>query len=1062
MVASRRRRALVTAVLASALLAGGGEGTASAQDVESTNLSGLDWRHVGPPGNRASSAVGEPGDASVMYVGAASGGVWRTMDGGVNWKPVFDDQPAASVTSLAVAPSRHNEVWAGTGEIYYIRPYTAVGNGIYKSTNRGDSWTHMGLEETGRISRIVVHPEDSDVVYACALGHGFAPQQERGVFKTTDGGRTWEKIFFVNEDTGCSDLAMDPEDPGTLFAGMWQVNFRPWNLDSGGPGSGVFVTHDGGDSWEGVGGGLPQDSMGKVSVDVAPTDPDRVYAMIEESPDPGLYRSSDGGETWALVNRRHIIFERPAYYGTMRVSTGDRDRLYFTNIEWSISRDGGESIDVDVPQAGHDSHNMWVDPENPDRILVAHDGGLGFTLNGGKTWEQERFPIAQVYHVTVDTRVPYYVYSNRQDGPSFMAPSDTRSGGRIYASDWRNFGGGESGWGVPDTTTNRYVYSGSYDGALEVLDLENMQRRDIEVWPMSAIGWPPRDVRERFEWVFPIDVSPHGGERVYVGSQRVHMTTDRGHSFEVISPDLTRDVEENQDGSGGLTWDNLQTFNASVLYSIAESPVREGVIWTGSKDGLVHVSRDGGDAWTNVTGKMPDMPKWGWVRRIQPSFHDAGTAYVAVTNHMMGDFEPYVYRTDDYGQSWTRIDGDLPRSVFGNVYVVREDPEVDGLLYAGTENKIYFSLDDGEHWQPLDTNMPAAPVYSLTVQPHFDDLVVGTYGRGIWILDDITPIRNLDRDVVDAPLHVFQPRDTYRFQPVTGKGSPTEYELDARNAPNGTPISYYLAEGREDSVTIAVSNADGDTVRTLIGPARDGINRVWWDLRHDPFVHPQLRTDPPGRDWVAVPDTGREPVTWGTGYHDGPEVVPGTYTVTVTASDRSRSRSFEVIKDPHSAGTVQDVEEQVALSLDLREEYGRVRETVNRLEWIRAQLADLTGSLEEAGAANRLRTAVREAEKRAVRVEHMLIDVNLTGGVEDAFRNPMKLHGRYLELMQDVSGSSDHPPTEAQREVHRALREQLVEAEKAFRAYLRDDLSRLNDLVREADLPAVASSLPDG
>lgn len=1031
-------------------------GTVVQASPKTPSLSDLHWRHIGPPGNRAIAVAGEPGNPLIMYVGAASGGLWRTTDG-ETWEPVFDDQDVASVGALAVAPSAPNEVWAGTGEIFYIRPFTSPGDGVYKSTDRGKTWKHVGLEKTVRIGRIVVDPNDPDVVFVCALGDAHRPQHERGVYKTTDGGASWTQVLFVDENTGCSDLNMDPGNPQKLFAGMWQVDIKPWNLGSGGPSSGVYVTRDGGASWEKAAGGLPTHAVGKVSVDVARSDPRRVYTLIEDT-DPAFYRSSDGGKTWKLVNNSHLMLERPAYYTRMRVAPDDADRVYFQTVTWVMTRDGGDSIERPAARAGGDIHDMWIDPKMPERMMIADDQGLSYSLNKGRTWQRVVLPIAQMYHIDTDTRIPYYVYSNRQDGPSFMAPSNNLMGGffgagGITEGDWRNYGGCESGHGVVDKVTNKYAWSGCYDGGLNVINLENMQVRDVEVWPESAIGWAPKDIKERFHWSFPIAISPHDHNKVYVGSQRVHMTTDMGSSYQIISPDLTRHVESHMQNSGGVSTDNLQTFDGAVLYTIAESGAEAGVIWTGSNDGLVNVTRDGGANWTNVTPNMPGIPEWAWIKEIYPSSHTKGKAYVAVDDHLQGNPEPYIYQTKDYGKTWTRIDGGIPRSIFGTVHSIYEDPVRPGLLYAGTENQVFISFDDGKSWTSLRNNMPPAPAYGLQVQSQFNDLVLATYGRGIWILDDVTPLQQLTDEVRAQSVHLFAPRAAYRFHNVEPRAAVAGSELRGQNPPYGASIDYWLKTEPRGEVSIEILDSEGKLVRKLDGGKKVGINRVWWDLRYPDRKDPVLRTPPPGKDWVDVSaKVGRSPVTWSSGFKSGPKAIPGTYTLRLTVGDTVQNQSLEVLKDPHSEGSLADIREQVTLSLRLEEEFNRLVDAIQKIEWIRKQTDDLLLSVHGTAAENAIKSQIDLMDEGIISVENRFIDVELAGGREDSFRNPMRLYGRYLELMHELDSSSDYAPTSQQRQVADLLRDRLEQATQALSQFEQNDLARFREAVRQQNL----------
>ncbi len=750
----------------------------------------LEYRHIGPVGNRVSAVVGIPGDPKIYYIGAASGGVFKTTDGGVHWDPIFDDQPAASFGALAVAPSDPNVVWAGTGETF-IRSNVSLGNGIYKSTDAGKTWKHMGLTDTGRIGRIVVHPSNPDIVFAAAMGHCYGPQEERGVFRTEDGGETWDKVLFVDEHTGASDLVMDPTNPRILFAGTWQLVIQTWGRDSGGPGSGLFVSRDGGDNWKRLeGNGLPDSPLGKVALAIAPSNPDRIYALIETG-HGGLWRSDDGGENWKETNRDHDLAQRPHYYSRVGVAPDDENELYFPAVRFPRSLDGGKSVEQ-VPGSHGDNHDIWIDPLDADRMIVGNDGGAIISINRGKTWMYPQLPIAQMYHVAVDGQIPYNVYGNRQDGPSTMGPSNSRTGSRIPIGMWHSVGGCESGFAIPDPVHNNIVWSGCYGGMLDRYDENTRQSRSVNVWPDNPMGWPAEDLKYRFQWTFPIAVSPHDNNKVYVGSQHVHVTTDAGQSWSEISPDLTSNNKEWQGSSGGLTPDNASVEYAPVLFAIAESTREAGLIWAGTNDGKVWVTRDSGANWTEVTDKLPGLPPAGTVSNIDPSTHDPATAYLTVDFHQMNNRDPFVYKTSDYGQTWKNISSNIPKSPLSYAHCVREDPARKGLLYVGTENALYVSFNDGGEWHPLQNNLPHAPVHWIEVQPHFKDLVVATYGRGFWILDDLTPLHQLDETTLAGDVHLFEPRPAYRFASISSPMSQPEDNAAGKNPPYGASINYTL------------------------------------------------------------------------------------------------------------------------------------------------------------------------------------------------------------------------------------------------------------------------------
>ena len=1064
-----------------------------AQQLDTTLWTRLRYRFVGPEGNRAIAVVGEPGNPLVAYVGAASGGIWKTEDGGVHWRAVFDSQPAQAIGALAMAPSARNVLWAGTGETFFIRSTTALGNGVYKSTDGGRSWRHMGLDATGRIARIVIDPANPEVVLVCALGRAYGPAQDRGVYRTADGGKSWARVLFVDANTGCSDLAMDPGDPNTVFAGMWQFEVKTWHLQSGGPGSGLWVSRDGGVTWTRlVGHGLPdaQHPVGKIAVAVAVSNPNTVYALIEDQ-DPALYRSDDRGATWHLVSRDHNMAERAPYYVRFAVAPDDEDRLYFVSVRFSISRDGGRSLGRSDFHGGGDNHDVWIDPLNPDRFMIAHDGGVSITLNRGKTYMRIVLPIAQLYHVHTDTRVPYNLYGNRQDGTSYRMPSRSLSGGASEGQ-WGHVGGCESGFAIPDTVTNTTVWSGCYDGGLEVYDTRTDHARNVRVWPEAAYGWRPADLKYRWNWTFPIAISPHDHTRVYVGSQYVHLTTDGGASWKVISPDLTRNDTTHQQSSGGVTTDNLMTFDGATLFALAESPVQAGVIWAGSNDGLVHVTRDGGGTWVNVTAGIPKLPPWGKISNIEPSHFNPGTAYLSADLHELDDLDPYIYKTTDFGKTWKRISDALPRSPLSFVHVVREDPSRAGMLYAGTENGAYITIDDGAHWLPLQTNLPHAPVSWLTVQPHARDLVVATYGRGAWILEDISPLEQLEPATLAAKAFLFTPRPAYRFRSQQGVASAPNSAVEPDTVPYGADVTYYVSPSVADTSTppdtvrrlrpakVVILGSKGDTVRVLEGERRPGLNRVWWDLRSAPPTVPKLRTPPPGKAFVRVgPDGTRPLVTWDLDLSlRGPLAPPGTYTVQLTLADTGRAgggsavtltQPLRVLKDPNTAGSDSDVQAQARLALAIRGEQDSVARMINRLEWVRKQLRDLVGQLRGDSAVVRDSNAKRVAaladslDARALGVEGALFDVHLTGAREDAFRSPMQLYGRLAALQSDVSESgADFAPTAQQLAVHELFTQRLTEAARRFGDLVEHALPAFGAELRKAPLKDVISAIDGG
>ncbi|MGE5243704.1 MAG: sialidase [Betaproteobacteria bacterium] len=1006
-------------------------------------LAQLRFRYIGPVGNRMSAVAGVPGDPLVYYAGAASGGIFKTTDGGATWQPIFDGEPVASIGSLAVAPGHPEIVWAGTGETW-IRSHISVGAGIYKSTDAGRTWSLMGLENTGRIGRIVIDPQNPDVVFAAALGHSYGPQPDRGLFRTTDGGRTWQKVLFVDENTGCSDVVMDPGNPQVLFAGMWQFVIHTWAQESGGPGSGLFKSTDGGTTWTRLTGhGLPEQEVGKIGLATARNDPKRVYALIETgtgepfhgkpTAEGELWRSDDGGENWRMMTPSHDVGGRPHYYFRMAVEPDNADDLYFLTASFSRSQDGGATLHTmrgyPATAGGHalgapplgDFHDMWIDPANADRMIVSNDGGVGFSVNRGRTWQRVQFPNAQVYHVAVDDEIPYNVYGNRQDGPSFRGPSNSRVMGYgqfvpvISRGLWQTVGGGESGWTIPDWSDPNIVWSsgtasGSLGGSIDRYDERTRQYRSVEVWPDNPEGWPAGELKYRFNWTFPVAMSPFDHNRVWVGSQYVHETTDGGQSWHVISPDLTLNDRSRQGPSGGLTGDNIGPEYGDTLISIAGSPKQDGVIWTGSNDGQVNVTRDGGKTWTNVTANIPDLPPWGTIYTIAPSHFDAGTAYITVDLHQENNRDPYVYKTADFGATWKSLSATIPHSALSYAHSVAEDPAHPGLLFLGTENALYVSFDDGGRWQPLQNNLPHVPVYGITVQPRFHDLVLATYGRGFWILDDITPLERLAAGGEPRAATLFPPRPAYRFRGITPPAAPSYDLVDGQNPPYGADIDYFLPKGAGE-VGIAILDDRGEAVRTLRGTNQAGVNRVWWDLRSAPSEPVRLRTSPIYAPWMKVGPEGRP-----AGGRMSLLMPPGRYTVKLTADGESQSQPLVVLKDPHSAGTEADIQASFALARAVRDDIVTVGGWVNTIEQLRRQIED-RGEKPEAPA---VRAGEGAFERKAIDFEGRLYQLRLTGG-----QDGMRWGGQLLQKLSHLAGGlqeSDFPPTAQQL----AVREQFA------------------------------------
>ena len=1007
-----------------------------AEELDANHYKNLKFRFIGPDGNRAIAVTGVSSDHNTYYIGAASGGLFRTKNNGISWQSIFDDQDVSSVSALAVSQENPNIVWAGTGETFVIRPAHAIGDGIYKSTDGGDTWSNMGLKKTARIARVVIHPENDNIVYAAALGHTYGPQKERGIYRTNNGGKSWKQVLFVDENTGGIDIAIDLNNPDFLIASMWEIHINTWGLNSGGESGGVFISRDGGDSWErqdknGLPGGKGK-PVGKVAIAISQSNPNTMYALCEEA-HPGLYRTDNGGKSWQLITRNHTLAERAPYYMRMAVDPDNPEKIYVLNVQFSISEDGGKTIKSGY-RAGGDNHDIWIDPKNGNRIMVAHDGCASIA-NDGKTFKRVVLPIAQMYHAHVDDQIPYNVYGNRQDGYSYRGPSNSRERG-ISLGHWRAFGGCESGFGIPDPNDNNIIWSGCYDGGLEVYDVRTGHARNVRVWPEASYGWEPKDLKYRWHWTFPIHISEHKKHAVYVGSQYVHRSTDFGQSWEVISPDLTLNLKSHQQSSGGIAIDNLMTFDGSVLFAITESPMKQGLIWVGSNDGQIHLTRNGGRNWDNLTDNI-EMPPWGTISNIEASRFDKGTAYISVDFHQMGNFDPYIYKTENYGKSWKHISSDIPKSYSSFVHVIREDHKTPGVLYAGTDNGLYVSVDDGDNWERIKNNLPPAPVYWISLQEHFDDMVIGTYGRGIFILDDISPFRELS--VANKEKITFLPvQDAYRFQTIQSMKNDGTSLIRGQNPAYGANLDFFLPDTNAKEVIVKIQDMNGNEVRKITPQkTTQGVNRVMWDLRYERTRTPKLRVNPRGVDWVTYNKDGwRQLRTWDLDVNSGklgPKAVPGQYRAVLKVDEKEFIQSFTLLKDPNTVGTMKDIKAQFQFLITLRETINENVDLINKIENLRHSLQNDYNTRDEEKTA-------RDMDALLYEIESHLFDTKLTGAREDAFRNPNKIYGRLAALGSDLTRfGADFKPTNQQVEVFDVLSNRLETQQAAFELLMKND-----------------------
>ena len=1016
----------------------------------------LAWRFFGPTvGNRIASIAGIPGDPSTYYAGAASGGIWKTTDGGERWTPIFDGQPVQAIGALAVPVSDTSIVWAGTGEAWAIRDSDVIGDGIYKSTDAGRTWTHMGLGETGRIARIVTHPTNSDIAYACATGRITGPQQERGVFRTMDGGKTWEHVLFVDKNTGCSGLDMDRKNPRKLFAGTWQVLMQPWAMLSGGPGSGVYVSTDAGSTWKRVEHpGLPKSPLGKIDVAIAPTDSNRVYALIQTADQGSVWRSDDGGGSWRAINFDRALIGRAGYYIGIEVSSDNRDEIYVADSSFWVSVDGGETF-KEGPMGG-DTHDIWVDPLDGDRYVVTHDGGLNITTQRARSSQRVTLPIGQMYHVAVDNDIPYRIYSNMQDNGTMRGRVNEPEGPFAFGRNnvWDHFlGGCESGFTIPDPKNSDIVYATCYGNKVTRWEAKTGRARSIAP-SLITLDSPPNDAKYRCHWSAPIAIDPFDTKNVYYGCQLILKTDNGGQSWKEVSSDLSTKDPSKVIPSGGIVGDNLGQFYGEVVFAIAFSEIKQGLTWAGTNDGKVWNTRDGGVTWNDVTAGLTaiGMPAWGMVSKIEPSHHDAATAYIAVARHLLDDREPYIYKTADYGKTWTRVSGDLPnKHPLSYVRAVAESPARKGLLYAGTGHGFYYSIDDGAKWTPLQTGLPTAPVTWISTQANFHDVVVSTYGRGLYVLDDVSVLENLPSGGPQAQTALVKPRPAYRF-----------------GQQGQAPVTWTQSDASPQPVKIEILSRSGEVIREISRPGRVGFNRSNWDLRYAPPRVVALRTTPAEnpRIWDEPRFRGRDtrPVThWGLNQAQvGPIVSPGTYTVRLTVSGKTYSETLEILRDPKVNTSDADFDLSLKTQLRIRDDINQTSDIVNHLETMRKQLEvmhsahrGVGGREDTAKAALDLDVKMQAAEEKLLERAQWTSDDKYFRQAYRVYMNLIWLNGEVGPGAGDVAGGADFRPTDTSLELLAQLENELAASKAEYEALLAKDVAAFNRLMSEKSSPAI-------
>ena len=981
---------------------------------ESTLLPPLQWRSIGPDrGGRSIAVAGHRDRPFEYYFGAVGGGLFKTIDGGASWLPVTDGQlRSASVGAVAVAESDPDVVFIGMGESQ-LRGNVLQGDGVYRSGNGGRSWTHLGLSETQAISRIRVHPGDPHRVYVAALGHPFGPNAERGVFRSTDGGRNWDKVLYRDDRTGAVDLVLDPNDPQVLYASLWEVYRRPWRLWSGGEGSGLFKSTDGGESWTELTGnrGFPQGVLGKIAITVSGADSRRVWANVEAE-EGGLYMSDDGGESWTLVNDHRDLWQRAFYFLRIQADPVDRNTIYILNFRLMKSTDAGRTLET-VPETHADHHDLWIDPDDPSRMINGNDGGGVVSVNGGETWTDMRYPTAQIYRLATTSDFPYHACGAQQDNSTVCVSSERGHfrNPRGVSTEWMySVGGGESGYVAPHPTDPDIFYAGATN-ALTRYDRKTGLSHDMQPYPRIVMGEPARDMPERWNWTYPIALSPTNPDVLLVGSQHVWKTTDEGETWAKISPDLTRaDPTTMEDSGGPIVFDQDGPEIYPTIYTIAPSAYNDETIWVGSDDGLVHVTKSGGAVWRDVT--PPDMPEHTRITVIEASPHRPASAYVAGIRYEMDDRAPYAWRTDDYGDSWTKIVDGIRGDDF--VRVVREDPQREGLLYAGTEHGVYVSFDNGALWSSLSFNLPDVPVTGLVVEER--DLVISTHGRSFWVLDDIDTLRQIEADLLTTESHLFEPADAFR-----------------RSVP--AVIDYYVG-GPSRHVRIDVLNAESRLVRTLFeGTRGEGTHRQTWNLRYPGAV-----------TFEGIVLEGGNPAV-------GPWAPPGRYRVRLSIDGREQVRSFNVRRDPRLTGvTDADLLAQFELARAIRDQESAANGSVLMIRDLTSQIHASVGGRDDP----RLQASARSFITRIAAVEGELYQVR-NQSPKDKIAFPIKLNDRLTGLRTRLE-RGDVRPTEAYHLVFEELSAQLAFQLNLLDEVVREDLPRLNEELVRAGLPTVVVS----
>ena len=992
------------------------------QNINEDQYKALEYRLVGPfRGGRSAAVTGVPGQPNLYYFGATGGGIWKTTDGGREWENISDGYFGGSMGAISVSKSDPNVIYVGGGE-KTVRGNVSSGYGMWKSVDAGKTWKSLGLEKSRHIPRIAIHPTNHDIVYAGVMGNLYKPTQERGVYKSTDGGKTWRKTLFSNEHAGVVDLQIDPTNPRILYASTWRINRTPYSLNSGGEGSALWKSTDSGETWTEISKqkGFPTDTLGIIGVSVSPVNNQRVWAIVENKDKGGLYKSDDGGATWSYVNSDRNLRQRAWYYTRVYADTKDVDKLYVLNVRYHKSTDGGKTFSSHGAPHG-DHHDLWIAPDNPDRMVIGDDGGAQVTYDGGETWSTyHNQPTAQFYRVTTDNHFPYRIYVAQQDNSTIRIAHRT-DGGAITEDDWEPTAGGESAHIAVDPENNDIVYGGSYDGFLTRVNHETGTLRAINVWPNNPMGHGAEGMKYRFQWNFPIIFSKHNPDRLYTFSQHVHVTENEGQSWKIISPDLTRNDPEKQKSSGGpITQDNTSVEYYCTIFAAQESPLQEGLLWVGSDDGLVHVTRDGGQTWDNVTPK--GMPEWMMINSIEPSAFDPATCYVAGTKYKTGDFAPYLYKTNDYGKTWTKITNGINPEHFTRA--LREDPKQKGLLYAGTETGMYVSFNDGKNWKPFQLNLPIVPITDLTIKDN--SLIVATQGRSLWMLDDLTIIHQLYN--ADKSKNIlFKPKDTYRMRGRSRTGSKTT----GTNLPSGVITYFNLNDFNEDDkVSLTYFDTKGDTIKTFSNKdkknmlkVKKGTNKFVWNMTYD------------GAERL------KGMILWWASL-TGPRAIPGDYKVSLNVNGEALTQPFTILADPRAESTLADMKQQFNFIKEVNETMDNAHKSIKKIRTINGKLDAFMEQYKGDDNVKDLVEKAKDLKEQFSEIEKALYQTKNRSG-QDPLNFPIRLTNK-LGHLNALVGMGDFPPTEQDIAVKDELTAKIKVQLDAFDKLISDEIGAFN------------------